>query len=94
MHVNDLLKIAVESGASDLHLKVGSYPMMRVRGTLVPANEERRLEHDDMEAFASAVLPTAQRQILKEHHESTSPTACRGSAASAPTPSVSAGPPG
>ena len=37
MHVNDLLKIAVESGASDLHLKVGSYPMMRVRGTLVPA---------------------------------------------------------
>ena len=32
MHVNDLLKIAVESGASDLHLKVGSYPMMRVRG--------------------------------------------------------------
>ena len=34
MHVNDLLKIAVESGASDLHLKVGSYPMMRVRGAL------------------------------------------------------------
>ena len=29
MHVNDLLKIAVEAGASDLHLKVGSYPMMR-----------------------------------------------------------------
>ena len=36
MHVNDLLKIAVESGASDLHLKVGSYPMMRVAGVLVP----------------------------------------------------------
>ena len=26
MHVNDLLKLAVEKGASDLHLKVGSYP--------------------------------------------------------------------
>ncbi len=26
MHVNDLLKIAVDNGASDLHLKVGSYP--------------------------------------------------------------------
>jgi twitching motility protein PilT len=39
MHVNDLLKIAVESGASDLHLKVGSYPMMRVRGELMPATE-------------------------------------------------------
>ena len=40
MHVNDLLKIAVDGGASDLHLKVGSYPMMRVRGTLMPASEE------------------------------------------------------
>ena len=39
MHVNDLLKIAVESGASDLHLKVGSYPMMRLRGTLTPASD-------------------------------------------------------
>ena len=36
MHVNDLLKIAVESGASDLHVKVGSLPMMRVRGVLQP----------------------------------------------------------
>ena len=34
MHINDLLQTAVTSGASDLHLKVGSYPMMRVNGTL------------------------------------------------------------
>ena len=45
MHVNDLLTIAVTSGASDLHLKVGSYPMMRVRGSLVPASEDKRLDH-------------------------------------------------
>jgi twitching motility protein PilT len=69
MHVNDLLKIAVDNGASDLHLKVGSYPMMRVRGTLTPAIEDRRLENDDMEAFANAVLPTSHREKLKEHHE-------------------------
>ena len=43
MHVNDLLKIAVENSASDLHLKVGSFPMMRVRGDLVPANEGARM---------------------------------------------------
>ena len=58
MHVNDLLKVAVESGASDLHLKVGTYPMMRVRGTLVPASEDKRLEPEDMVAMAAAVLPT------------------------------------
>jgi twitching motility protein PilT len=69
MHVNDLLKIAVESGASDLHLKVGSYPMMRVRGVLTPASEEKRLEHDDMLAIAAAVLPTRERDEFKDDHE-------------------------
>ena len=69
MHVNDLLKIAVESGASDLHLKVGTYPMMRVRGTLVPATEEKRLDHEDMVAIAAAVLPTSHRERFKENHE-------------------------
>jgi twitching motility protein PilT len=69
MHVNDLLKIAVDSGASDLHCKVGSYPMMRVRGVLMRASEEKRLDHDDMVAMAAAVLPTAHRERFKEQHE-------------------------
>jgi twitching motility protein PilT len=69
MHVNDLLKIAVEHGASDLHVKVGSYPMMRVRGELVPCSEERRLDHEDTVAMAAAVMSTAQRQKFKEAQE-------------------------
>jgi len=69
MHVNDLLKIAVESGASDLHVKVGTYPMMRVRGTLLPASEEKRLEHDDVVTMASAVLPAGYRDKFKDNHE-------------------------
>jgi twitching motility protein PilT len=69
MHVNDLLKIAVESGASDLHLKVGSYPMMRLRGSLTPALEDRRLDQEDLVAMAAAVLPTSQREKFKDNHE-------------------------
>ena len=69
MHVNDLLTIAVTSGASDLHLKVGSFPMMRVRGSLVPAGEEKRLDHEDMLAIAAAVLPTSIREKFKDNHE-------------------------
>ncbi|MGH9140165.1 MAG: type IV pilus twitching motility protein PilT, partial [Vicinamibacterales bacterium] len=69
MHVNDLLKIAVESGASDLHLKVGSYPMMRVRGTLTPANEDKKLDHEDVVAMGAAVMSTTQRQKFKESQE-------------------------
>ncbi len=69
MHVGDLLKIAVESGASDLHLKVGSYPMLRVRGALVPALSDRRLTHEDMVSIAAAVLSTSQREKFKERRE-------------------------
>ena len=69
MHINDLLKIAVEAGASDLHVKVGTFPMMRVRGALTPATEAKRLEHDEMVAMAAAVLPVAQREKFKENHE-------------------------
>jgi twitching motility protein PilT len=69
MHVNDLLKIAVEHGASDLHLKVGSYPMMRVRGLLVPAAEFKRLEHEDLVAMSAAVMSTVQRQKFKDAQE-------------------------
>src|SRR5918999_3470319 len=69
MHVNDLLKIAVENGASDLHIKVGSYPMMRIRGTLIAVNEDRRLSHEDVVAMSAAVMSTAQRQRFKEAQE-------------------------
>ncbi len=69
MHVNDLLKIAVDHNASDLHLKVGSYPMMRVSGTLVPATDERRLDHEDVVAMSAAVMSTSQRQKFKDAQE-------------------------
>ena len=69
MHVNDLLKVAVEHGASDLHLKVGSYPMMRLRGALSPASEEKKLDHEDLVAMSAAIMSTTQRQKFKESQE-------------------------
>jgi twitching motility protein PilT len=69
MHVNDLLKIAVEAGASDLHLKVGSYPMMRVRGSLIPATEEKRLDHEDVVAMSATIMSTSHRQKFKDAQE-------------------------
>ncbi|HEY3381878.1 MAG TPA: type IV pilus twitching motility protein PilT [Vicinamibacterales bacterium] len=69
MHVNDLLKFAVDHGASDLHLKVGSFPMMRVNGVLTPAAEDNRLTHEDTVAMAAAVMSSAQRQKFKEAQE-------------------------
>ncbi|MDP2391455.1 MAG: type IV pilus twitching motility protein PilT [Acidobacteriota bacterium] len=69
MHVNDLLKIAVEKGASDLHLKVGSYPMARIHGHLAPVSEEKQLNHEDLVEMAASIMSTAQRQKFKDSQE-------------------------
>ncbi|HYX82271.1 MAG TPA: type IV pilus twitching motility protein PilT [Gemmatimonadales bacterium] len=69
MHVNDLLKIAVDNGASDLHLKVGTFPMMRVRGALRPVSDEKRLDHEDVVAMSASIMSTQQRQKFKETQE-------------------------
>ena len=69
MHIDELLKTAVASGASDLHLKVGSYPMMRVSGTLVVASEEKRLDRPDTEAMANTILSDDQRAKFQAHQE-------------------------
>jgi twitching motility protein PilT len=69
MHINQLLQMAVASGASDLHLKVGSYPMMRVNGTLVVASEEKRLDRGDTEGMAQALLGPEHVRRFQEHQD-------------------------
>src|SRR5215207_1653355 len=69
MHINELLQAAVTGGASDLHLKVGSYPMMRVNGTLTAASEQKRLEKADTEAFANTLLSPDLREKFERLRE-------------------------
>ncbi len=69
MHIDDLLRTAVRAGASDLHLKAGSYPMMRVHGALMPVTEEKRLGLDDTETIAAAILSPAQQHKFREQQE-------------------------
>jgi twitching motility protein PilT len=66
MNLDDLLRTATAAGASDLHVKAGSHPMMRVHGTLVPASEERRLEREDTEAMVKQMLSPAQMEKFRE----------------------------
>jgi twitching motility protein PilT len=69
MHINQLLQTAVASGASDLHLKVGSYPMMRVNGMLVVASEEKRLDRVDTETIAQAILGPDHVEKFKKNQD-------------------------
>jgi twitching motility protein PilT len=69
MNINELLQKAVHAGASDLHLKVGSYPMMRVNGTLVVASEEKRLDRNDTIACAEMLFTPELREKFRTAQE-------------------------
>ena len=69
MDITELLTAAVRAGASDLHLKSGNYPMMRVHGQLRPIVEDRRLDPTAMETLAAELLPSALQPRLARDHE-------------------------
>ena len=69
MNINDLLKIAVERKASDLHLKVGSHPVIRIDGDLQPLAELKRLMQEDTIAMAFSIMNARQKQRFKEELE-------------------------
>ena len=69
MHINDLLKLATEQGASDLHLKVGSHPVIRINGRLHPMTDQKRLMQEDTIAMAFSIMSARQKQKFKDHFE-------------------------
>jgi twitching motility protein PilT len=69
MHINDLLKIAVERKASDLHLKVSAFPVIRVDGTLIPLTDLRRLMQEDTIAMAFSIMSARQKEKFKNNFE-------------------------
>jgi twitching motility protein PilT len=69
MNIDDLLKIAVERNSSDLHLKVGNHPILRINGILNPLYELKRLMQEDTIAMAYAIMNTYQKEKFKKDHE-------------------------
>jgi len=69
MHINDLLKIAIEMDASDVHIKVGNHPQFRIHGILVPLTQLPKLGPQDTEEIAAQIMTEAQRQRLLEEHD-------------------------
>jgi len=70
LNINDILKISVERRASDLHLKVGSPPVLRIDGRLVPMVEQKRLTQEDVVKLAFSMMSQAQKERFKQKNES------------------------
>lgn len=69
MDINQLLRDASAVGASDVHLKVGNYPVVRVNGQLRPLNTDIKLDHEALVTMAATIMSANQRQRFKDAQE-------------------------
>lgn len=67
--IDDLLRVATTHGASDLHLKVGAFPVMRIGGELHPVDDAPRLKAEDTLDMSFAMMSNRQKQRFKEVSE-------------------------
>ena len=69
MDLRELVKIAVERKASDLHIKVGGPPVIRVDHRLVPLTEKGKISQEDAIKMIFSVMNESQRDRFKEKRE-------------------------
>src|SRR5881628_2021656 len=67
--IDDLLRRAVENKSSDLHLKVGNHPYLRVDGLLAPLTDVPRVTPEEMLSMAFSMMTNRQKQKFKEAAE-------------------------
>ncbi len=67
--LNELLLITAEQNASDLHIAVGTRPMLRIDGLLVPLQKELVVTPEVAEGLILALLTDEQEQLLRTHKE-------------------------
>lgn len=65
MDLNRILQVALQSGASDIHLKVGLPPMFRVNGAMYPLRNAPPLGDSDMIALAQGIMNPTQKEKFR-----------------------------
>jgi len=62
--IRPLLDTVIKEGGSDLHLSVGSHPIVRVASALVPLVQEPVLTAADTEAMLKEILPEGRWEVF------------------------------
>src|SRR3954447_3482692 len=55
MELNDLLRSAVDAGASDIHLKFGRPPLIRRNGLVIPMENGEQLSNADLDSYLRTI---------------------------------------
>jgi twitching motility protein PilT len=69
MELNDILGVALRTGASDIHLKAGLPPMFRLDGALVPLKDGKRLPPEEVARMAFGIMNEFQKERFKQTNE-------------------------
>jgi twitching motility protein PilT len=69
INIDELLKWALKQGASDIHLKTGSNPVLRVNGKLTFVKEAPRLSNEDIKKMAFSMMNQWQREKFEKSYE-------------------------
>ncbi len=75
--INDLLEYSLDSGASDLHLSVGSIPMVRINGEMKKLQMDP-MKMDNLQTIASEVMSKDQQNVFNNKLEIDFSTALDG----------------
>ena len=67
--IDDLLKSAMSFGASDLHLRAGTTPVIRINGELQPMPGAAKLNQEETLEMAFSMMSNRQKQHFKDVFE-------------------------
>lgn len=67
--IDDLLRVMVERDASDLHIKAGSPPGIRIHGELLPVDDMPPLTPDDTERLITSIMEDHHKRRFAEAKE-------------------------
>jgi len=68
-HVDDLLRLMIDEGGSDLHITVGSPPGLRLRGEITPVPDAKVLTPKDTQEMLLSLLSEEQRRRFETELE-------------------------
>lgn len=69
MTLDEWLRKIVQCGASDLHIKAGRTPLMRLKGDLVPIENTEPLSSEEVQKQIYSITSSTQQQKLEEEKE-------------------------
>jgi len=67
--LTSILNVAVKAKASDVHLKPGVPPIIRINGNLLPIKNQDRLAPDEISRTAMRLMNDVQKETFKAVHQ-------------------------